>query len=104
MAREELALENISFLETPKDDTDTWDPRLGMDNESLTPTEGHFPHQVTKIGTSIFEDGECVLVDLIIRNIDLFSWDPSDMLGIDTRVVFHHISINPSFKPVSQRK
>lgn len=104
MVREDLALENISFLKTLKDDIDTWDPRLGLDNESLMPTEGYFPHQVTKIDTSIFEEEECVLVDLLIRNINLFSRDPSGMLGIDTRVVFHHLSINPPVKPVSQRK
>lgn len=61
-------------------------------------------HQVTKINTflSDFEDEE--LVALMRRNIDFFALALSNMPGIDTIVVFHHLAIDSMVKPVSQRK
>lgn len=44
------------------------------------------------------------MVALLRRNIELFGQTPSDMQGIDTRVVCHHLSISHIVKPVMQRK
>lgn len=60
-------------------------------------------HQVTKLGTSLYEPEEEELVTLLMRNIDLFVLAPSYMPDINTRVVCHHLTIDLVVKPVSQR-
>lgn len=57
-----------------------------------------------KIGISLSEEEEHKLVDQLNRNIDLFAWAHSDMLGIDIRVLCHRLSVNPSVRLVLQRK
>lgn len=37
---------------------------------------GPLAHHVTKIGTSLTEEEKCKLVDQLIKNVYLFSWDP----------------------------
>lgn len=66
--------------------------------------KGHPTHQLTKIDTSLYEEEEGKLVDQIMINFILFVWAPSNMPGIDTRVDCHHPVVNPSVRPVSQRK
>lgn len=42
---------------------------------------------------------------MILRNnVDHFAWKPSDMPGIDSNVVCHQLSLDPSSKVVMQRK
>jgi len=38
------------------------------------------------------------------RNLDLFAWAPSDLPGIDPSIACHHLDVNPTVKPVVQRK
>lgn len=109
--REEPALVGVPLPEDLDANINFWDPRLGANNKRLTPMEDleevkicPSTHQVTKIGTSFSEEEEHKLVDQLIRNINLFAWDPSDMPKIDTRVICHHLNIDPSTKPVAQRK
>lgn len=44
------------------------------------------------------------LVDKLIKNINLFSWDLYDMPRIDTNMVRHHLVIHPSAKLAVQGK
>lgn len=88
--------------------TERRDPRLGAKSERITPTKdlkevhiGPLPHQVTKPDTSLSVFEEEDLIALLRRNIDLLAWTPSDIPGINTRVVCHLLSIYPSVKPVS---
>lgn len=106
MGKEEIALVGDP---SPKlvADTDIWDPRLGKDNERLTPTEdlkevwiGPSTHQVTKIGISLNEEEARELVGQLTRNNDLFIWASLDMSKIDTRVTCHFLVGNPYAKSV----
>lgn len=56
------------------------------------------------IWISLFAAEERKLVERLIMNISLFSWTPSDMPGIDSKVVSHHLAIHPSIKLVLQMK
>jgi len=87
------------------------DPREEYQQERLEPTEeikevliGSQPHQLTKIGTSLDPAEEEDLVQLLKTNLDLFAWAPSDMPRIDPSVACHHLAVNPTVKPVVQRK
>lgn len=48
---------------------------------------GPSPHQVTKIGISLYEEEERNLVDQLINNVNLIAWPPFAMHGIDTKMV-----------------
>ncbi|KAL0411146.1 UNVERIFIED_CONTAM: Polyprotein P3 [Sesamum latifolium] len=38
------------------------------------------------------------------RNVDIFAWTPQDLEGIDPQIITHHLNIDPSYKPVKQKK
>lgn len=65
---------------------------------------GPLPHQVTKLGILLSEYEKKDLIILFKRNVDMFAWTPSNMLGMDTRVMCHRLAINVMVKLVSQRK
>lgn len=60
---------------------------------------GPHTYQVRKIGTSLCMEEERELIDKLIKNGDMFAWDPSNIAGIDTKVGIHHITIH---LPLSQ--
>ncbi|KAL0445051.1 UNVERIFIED_CONTAM: hypothetical protein Slati_2227800 [Sesamum latifolium] len=37
-------------------------------------------------------------------NVDIFALAPQDLEGIDPKVITHHLNIDPSIKPVKQKK
>lgn len=53
------------------------------------------------IGNLLTVEEEWELVNQFIKNVDMIFWPPSDMLGIDTKVVSHHLAIHPSIKPAT---
>lgn len=50
------------------------------------------------LGTSLSEFDEDEIVTLLKRNIVLFAWVPSDMLGTNTKVVCHQFTIDLTIK------
>ena len=38
------------------------------------------------------------------KNIDMFAWSHEDIPGIDPSVITHRLNVNPSSKPVRQKK
>ncbi|KAL0445067.1 UNVERIFIED_CONTAM: Retrovirus-related Pol polyprotein from transposon.6 [Sesamum latifolium] len=38
------------------------------------------------------------------HNADIFAWAPQDLEGIDPKVITYHLNIDPSIKPVKQKK
>jgi len=87
------------------------DPCEEHQQERLEPTQalkevmiGPHPHQSTKIGTSLAPSEEENLIQLLQKNLDLFAWAPSNMPGIDPSIAYHHLDVNPTVKPVVQRK
>ena len=44
------------------------------------------------------------LTSLLRTNLDLFAWAPEDMPGINPRVIFHTLAIDPKIQPVAQKK
>jgi len=87
------------------------DPGEEYQQERLEPTRelkevliGSQPYQLTKIETSLEPTEEEDLVQLLKTNLDLFAWAPSNMPGVDPSVACHHLAVNPTVKPVVQRK
>jgi len=70
------------------------DPREYFHHDRLEPTEdlkeiaiGPEAHKTTKIGTSLDPTEEAALINLLKKNLDIFAWQPSDMLRIDPNIV-----------------
>ena len=36
------------------------------------------------------------LVDLLRRNVDVFTWDAYEAPGVDPNFICHHLNVNPS--------
>nr|KYP55843.1 Retrovirus-related Pol polyprotein from transposon opus [Cajanus cajan] len=60
--------------------------------------------QVTYLGAGLPESDRHALCKVIQKNKDLFAWVPSDMPGIDPKVMCHKLSVFREAKPIAQRK
>ncbi|MCH81899.1 hypothetical protein A2U01_0002693 [Trifolium medium] len=87
------------------------DPREEFRDRRVIPIEelesiqiGESSHQTTSLGTHLGEEEKDKIISILKRNVDLFTWKPSDMPGIDESIITHKLAISPNSKPVSQRK
>lgn len=105
MRREPVPMGSAPRPEERDTDLTSWDLRLGSKNERLTPNLRIERDIDWPLGPPSHQVGHLpALVALLKRNIDVFAWAPSDMSCINTRVMYHRLSIDPTVKPISQRK
>ncbi|KAL0405190.1 UNVERIFIED_CONTAM: hypothetical protein Slati_3832900 [Sesamum latifolium] len=62
------------------------------------------PGKVTKIGSKMKEDVRDQVVDYLRKNKDIFAWTLQDLEGIDPCVITHHLNLDPTIRPVKQKK
>ncbi|KAL0439539.1 UNVERIFIED_CONTAM: hypothetical protein Slati_2436900 [Sesamum latifolium] len=62
------------------------------------------PDKTTRIGSHLGEEAKKEITLCLQRNADIFAWTPQDLEGIDPQVITHHLNIDPSYKPVKQKK
>ena len=62
------------------------------------------PERCTRVGVDLEEKTKKDLVHFLKKSIDVFVWSHKDMPGIDPSVITHRLNVNPSFKPVWQKK
>ncbi|KAL0409722.1 UNVERIFIED_CONTAM: hypothetical protein Sradi_1906600 [Sesamum radiatum] len=55
------------------------------------------PDKITKVGSKIEED---------VRKqvINIFAWAPLDLEGIDPSVITHHLNLDPTSRPIKQKR
>ncbi|XP_076946223.1 uncharacterized protein LOC143617598 [Bidens hawaiensis] len=63
-----------------------------------------FPDQTVTIGPAISEIVRTFLKQLLIKNIDIFAWQPADMTGIPRSISEHKLRMNPLITPIVQKK
>ncbi|KAL2249921.1 UNVERIFIED_CONTAM: Retrovirus-related Pol polyprotein from transposon opus [Sesamum indicum] len=61
------------------------------------------PTKTTKIGTNLGQF-EGIMITFLRSNVDMFAWDPSDFRGINPEVIVHRLNVDPSMRPVQQKK
>ena len=44
-----------------------------------------------------------MLIAFLRANADMFAWKPSDMPGVPSEVIEHHLAVHPSVWPVQQK-
>ncbi|XP_072088602.1 uncharacterized protein [Arachis hypogaea] len=86
------------------------DPRTDF-RERPTPSDdlqkvyfNNDPNKFTFVGKSISKEELNVITIFLQEQADLFAWTPSDMPGIDPQIISHKLAINPSARPVQQKK
>ncbi|KAL0405858.1 UNVERIFIED_CONTAM: hypothetical protein Slati_3899700 [Sesamum latifolium] len=62
------------------------------------------PDKTTRIGSHLGEEAKKEITLCLRRNGDIFAWTPQDLERIDPQVITHHLNIDPSCKPVKQKK
>ena len=62
------------------------------------------PEHLAYIGSKLVEDLRSLLTHFLRQNRDVFAWKQADMEGIDPAIITHRLNVNPSFKPVKQKR
>ncbi|KAL2238352.1 UNVERIFIED_CONTAM: Transposon Ty3-G Gag-Pol polyprotein [Sesamum indicum] len=80
--------------------------------ERITPIDEHKEIELvpgdatktTKIGSKLERGLETMMITFLRSNLDMFAWSPSDFKGINPEIIVHRLNINPSVRPVQQKK
>ena len=56
-----------------------------------------------KIGSRLCLDANKGLIDLLREYSNVFSWSYQDMLGLDSEIMEHRLSLKPECPPVKQK-
>lgn len=67
-------------------------------NISLT----EVPH-IIHIAASLPSEQAELLIEVLRENVGRFAWSYQDMLGLDPKLVVHHLAVDPGAKPVKQK-
>ena len=62
------------------------------------------PEHLAYIGSKLAENLRSLLTHFFRHNRDVFTWKQADMRGIDPAIIIHRLNVNPSFKPVKQKR
>ena len=77
--------------------------RGGLADEKEVINEEH-PDQTVSIGHNLLGHTGRALVDLLRRYKHVFAWAPTDMVGVDWKILEHKLMIKPGRKEVKQKK
>nr|XP_029152822.1 uncharacterized protein LOC114927415 [Arachis hypogaea] len=62
------------------------------------------PNKFTYVGTTLSSEEKASFQKFLQQHADLFAWTPVDMPGISPSVISHKLALNPSFRPIAQKK
>ena len=60
--------------------------------------------RTTKIGADLPPKLKESLVQFLKENKDVFAWSHEDMPGIDPSIISHKLNVNPSLRPIKQKR
>ena len=63
-----------------------------------------FPERCVEIGANLREPLRTELVTCLKKNLNTFAWAAEDMTGIDINITCHELNIDPTFKPIKQKR
>ncbi|KAL2232611.1 UNVERIFIED_CONTAM: Retrovirus-related Pol polyprotein from transposon 17.6 [Sesamum indicum] len=80
--------------------------------ERIRPAETHKvveviqgdPCKTTRIGSHLGEQLETMMISLLRKNADIFAWSSSDFIGVAPEVIVHRLNVDPTMRPVQQKK
>uniref|UniRef100_A0A2N9ERH4 Uncharacterized protein n=1 Tax=Fagus sylvatica TaxID=28930 RepID=A0A2N9ERH4_FAGSY len=66
--------------------------------------EDEHPERTTRIGADLSPRMKESLIQFLKNNKDVFAWSHEDMPGIDPSIISHKLNVNPSLRPVKQKR
>ena len=57
-----------------------------------------------RVGIHLPDDMKDKIVSFLRDNVSTFAWSTSDMKGIDPSVTTHELNVDPTFKPIRQKR
>ncbi|GJU52867.1 reverse transcriptase domain-containing protein [Tanacetum coccineum] len=64
----------------------------------------NFPDQEVAIRGTLSLEGCTELCTLLKKNLDIFAWQPSNMIGVPRSIAEHRLNIREGYSPVRQKK
>jgi hypothetical protein len=77
---------------------------LGEPVEELEDFELGDSKKKIQVGSQLCPEIKEVLVEFLRRNEDVFAWGHEDMPGIPPSVIVHRLMVDPSHRPIKQRR
>nr|GFD13179.1 reverse transcriptase domain-containing protein [Tanacetum cinerariifolium] len=62
-----------------------------------------FPDQEVAIGGTVFDKGRTDLCSILKKNLDIFTWQPSDMTGVPRSIAEHRLNIQEGYSLARQK-
>ena len=62
------------------------------------------PSRIVRIGAYLSEEMQSQIISFLKANAATFAWANSDMKGIDPAVTSHELNVDPTFKPIRQKR
>jgi hypothetical protein len=87
-----MTIEERKILVKPSEELDT-----------IELEDGH-PEKTTKVGANLPPQMKESLVQFLKSNIDVFAWSHEDMPGINPSIISHKLNVNPSLRPIKQKR
>ncbi|KAL0404056.1 UNVERIFIED_CONTAM: Transposon Ty3-G Gag-Pol polyprotein [Sesamum radiatum] len=88
-------------IELKEEDLVTVQPMEELLTVELIPGD---PDKITKVGSKMKEDVREQVISCLRKNKDIFAWAPQDLEGIDPGVITHHLNLDPTIRPIKQKK
>ncbi|VFQ97199.1 unnamed protein product, partial [Cuscuta campestris] len=77
------------------------EPAEEVEEVSLDPAE---PERKVKVGKTLPLELKEQLLEVLRAFKVLFAWGPEDMPGVDPKIICHRLAVDPTHKPVKQKK
>ncbi|VFQ90223.1 unnamed protein product [Cuscuta campestris] len=77
------------------------EPAEEVEDVALDPAK---PEQKVKVGKTLTPGLKERLVSILQSFKLLFAWGPGDMPGVDPRIICHRLAVDPTHKPIKQKK
>jgi hypothetical protein len=71
---------------------------------NMVKLEDEHPERTTRIGADLSPRMKESLIQFLKNNKDVFAWSHEDMPGIDPSIISHKLNVNPSLRPVKQKR
>nr|GEU63960.1 reverse transcriptase domain-containing protein [Tanacetum cinerariifolium] len=96
-----MLTECATITVTPKDSTKKAEARHENFKVAIHPD---FPDQEITIGGTVSTKAQTKLCTLLKGNLDIFTWQPSDMTGVPQSIVEHQLNIRVGYSFARQKK
>ncbi|VFQ80735.1 unnamed protein product [Cuscuta campestris] len=77
------------------------EPAEEVEEVSLDPVD---PERKVKVGKTLPLELKEQLLEVLRAFKVLFAWGPEDMSGVDPKIICHRLAVDPTYKPVKQKK